>query len=141
MVEKVIVVSSDSHAGMPKELWTTYLESRFHDLLPGLRKDNELYPLAIALLGSKHQFGVYPEHEEIHRTGWQGLYDPVLRMADMDREGVAAELMYLGDNSSRGPVQQRDGQGVLLRGVGGRRQGPGTGGRPTTSGSLSTGSS
>jgi predicted TIM-barrel fold metal-dependent hydrolase len=98
MVERVIVVSSDSHAGMPKELWAEYLESRFHDLLPGLSKDNELYPLAIALLGSKHQFGVYPEHEEIHRTGWHGLHDPVLRMADMDREGVTAELIYLGDN-------------------------------------------
>ena len=98
MADRVIVVSSDSHAGMPKEMWTEYLESRFHDLLPGLREDNEIYPLAIALLGSKHQFDVYPEHEEIHRTGWHGLHDPVLRMADMDREGVAAELIYLGDS-------------------------------------------
>jgi predicted TIM-barrel fold metal-dependent hydrolase len=98
MNDRVIVVSSDSHAGMPKDLWTEYLESRFHDLLPGLREDNEIYPLAIALLGSKHQFNVYPEHEEIHRTGWHGLHDPVLRMADMDREGVTAELIYLGDS-------------------------------------------
>ena len=98
MADRVIVVSSDSHAGMPKEMWTEYLESRFHNLLPGLREDNEIYPLAIALLGSKHQFDVYPEHEEIHRTGWHGLHDPVLRMADMDREGVAAELIYLGDS-------------------------------------------
>ena len=112
MVERVIVVSSDSHAGMPKELWTEYLDSRFHDLLPGLRKDNEIYPLAISLLGSKHQFDVYPEHEEIHRTGWHGLHDPVLRMADMDREGVAAELSLIHISPVlRALVEHLDGPG------------------------------
>jgi predicted TIM-barrel fold metal-dependent hydrolase len=29
---------------------------------------------------------------------WDGLYDPVLRMADMDREGIAAELIFHGDS-------------------------------------------
>lgn len=98
MAERMIIVSSDSHAGIPKELWPEYLDSRFHDLLPGLREDNEIYPLAIALLGSKHRMDSLPEHEEAHRTGWHGLHDAVLRMADMDREGVTAELIYLGDS-------------------------------------------
>jgi predicted TIM-barrel fold metal-dependent hydrolase len=98
MVERLIVVSSDSHAGIPKDLWTEYLDPRFHDLLPGLREDNEIYPMAIALLGSKSRLEGHPEHEEAHRDGWHGLHDAVLRMADMDREGVAAELVYLGDS-------------------------------------------
>jgi predicted TIM-barrel fold metal-dependent hydrolase len=98
MTDRVIIVSSDSHAGIPKELWREYLDPQFHDLLPALHRDNELYPLAIALLGSKHRLEGHPEHEEAHRDGWHGLHDAVLRMADMDREGITAELIYLGDS-------------------------------------------
>jgi predicted TIM-barrel fold metal-dependent hydrolase len=96
--DKLIIVSSDSHAGMPKELWPEYLPEKFHELLPGLRKDNEIYPAAIALLQAKFGLRGHPEHEEVHSNGWHGLHDAVLRMADMDREGVAAELIYLGDS-------------------------------------------
>jgi hypothetical protein len=38
-----------------------------------------------------------PEVQEAHSEGWHGLYDAGLRLADMDREGVAAELIYHGD--------------------------------------------
>ena len=96
--EKVIIVSSDSHAGMPKEKWTEYLPERFHRLLPSLHRDNEIYPAAIELLQAKFGLDGHPEHLDAHTTGWHGLHDPVLRMADMDREGVAAELVYLGDS-------------------------------------------
>jgi predicted TIM-barrel fold metal-dependent hydrolase len=99
MAEKLIIVSSDSHAGIPKELWPEYLDSRHHDLIPRLHEDNAIYPVAVALLGAKKTtFAPYPEHQEAHRTGWHGLHDPVLRMADMDREGVAAEFVYHGDS-------------------------------------------
>ncbi len=98
MHDNVIVVSGDSHAGMPKELWTEYLEQRFHHLLPSLHEDNLIYPTAVALQTAKLGVSSHPEHEEAHRTSWHGLYDPVLRMADMDREGITAELVYLGDS-------------------------------------------
>jgi len=98
MSEKVIIVSADSHAGMPKEKWPQYLDKRFHDLLPQLTVDNEIYPTAIALLGVKGGLSTHPEHKEAHESGWHGLHDPVLRMADMDREGIAAELVYHGDS-------------------------------------------
>jgi predicted TIM-barrel fold metal-dependent hydrolase len=98
MDQPLIIVSSDSHAGMPKELWPDYLEARFHDLIPRLHEDNEVYPIAISLLTAKKgTTAAFPGHQEAHRTGWHGLHDPVLRLADMDREGVAAELIYHGD--------------------------------------------
>ena len=52
-MDNVIIVSSDSHAGVPKELWSEYLETEFHDLLPQLREDNEVYPRAIYVLSAK----------------------------------------------------------------------------------------
>jgi predicted TIM-barrel fold metal-dependent hydrolase len=97
-MDNVVIVSSDSHAGVPKELWPEYLDPQFHDLIPGLRADNEIYPTAIFLLGAKRQSTtLLPELQVAHQTGWHGLHDPVLRLADMDREGVAAELIYHGD--------------------------------------------
>jgi predicted TIM-barrel fold metal-dependent hydrolase len=96
--DRVIIVSGDSHAGVPKDLWSEYLPSEFHDLLPSLRKDNEIYPMAIYLIAAKKGIEGLPEHVVAHRDEWHGLYDPVLRLADMDREGIAAELIYLGDS-------------------------------------------
>ena len=54
MEDRVIIVSSDSHAGMPKELWPEYLPKQFHELLPQLHQDNdEIYPTAIYCIGAK----------------------------------------------------------------------------------------
>jgi predicted TIM-barrel fold metal-dependent hydrolase len=88
---------------VPKELWPEYLPKQFHELLPQLHKDNdEIYPRAIYCIGAKaaagNSQGVNEEHQEAQREDWQGLYDPVIRLADMDREGIAAELIYLGDS-------------------------------------------
>jgi predicted TIM-barrel fold metal-dependent hydrolase len=101
MGDKVIIVSCDSHAGVPKELWPEYLPERFHGLLEQLHKDNdEIYPRAIYCIGKKVGGGeaANAEHQAAQRDDWQGLYDPVLRLADMDREGIAAEQIYLGDS-------------------------------------------
>jgi predicted TIM-barrel fold metal-dependent hydrolase len=102
MDERVIIVSCDSHAGVPKELWPEYLPKQFHHLLPQLHQDNdEIYPRAIYCIGAKSAGSdghVNAEHQEAQREDWHGLYDPVIRLADMDREGVAAELIYLGDS-------------------------------------------
>jgi predicted TIM-barrel fold metal-dependent hydrolase len=101
MDDRVIIVSCDSHAGVPKELWPEYLPKKFHDLLPQLHKDcDEIYPRAIYCIGAKASGGGHAnaEHQLAQRDDWHGLYDPVLRIADMDREGIAAELIYLGDS-------------------------------------------
>jgi predicted TIM-barrel fold metal-dependent hydrolase len=97
-MDELIVVSADSHAGVPQELWPEYLEARYHDLLPGLHRDNEVYPSAIFILGAKSRSTTsVPEVQEAHVSGYHGLHDAGLRLADMDREGVAAELIYHGD--------------------------------------------
>jgi predicted TIM-barrel fold metal-dependent hydrolase len=106
MEDRVIIVSCDSHAGVPKELWPEYLPERFHHLLPQLHQDNDqIYPHAIYCIGVKAAGGSQTEvgqaeleHLEAQRENWEGLYDATIRLADMDREGIAAELIYLGDS-------------------------------------------
>jgi predicted TIM-barrel fold metal-dependent hydrolase len=96
--QRLIVVSGDSHATPPPELWPEYLESKYHDYLPGVHEDNEKYT---ELLGWCR---FSPELLEIIDTdgawasgGYLGCWDVDTRLAEMDREGVAAEMVYLGD--------------------------------------------
>jgi predicted TIM-barrel fold metal-dependent hydrolase len=99
MDDRLLIISSDSHAGIPKELWPEYLDPRFRDLIPSLHDDNAIYAMAVQLLGArKEALAPLEEHREIHRTGWHGLHDPELRLAEMDREGIAAEFVFHGDS-------------------------------------------
>ena len=92
--DKVIIVSADSHAGMPKELWAEYLDPKFHDLLPSLTRDNEVYPTAIALLGRLGGASSLPEVMEAHTEGYHGLHYAVLRLADMDEYDAFCERLF-----------------------------------------------
>ena len=51
-MERLIVVSGDSHAVPPPELWPTYLEAEYHDLLPEMHADNERYQQLLGLFAN-----------------------------------------------------------------------------------------
>ncbi len=98
-MEKLIVVSGDSHATPLPEAWGEYLEAKYHDHLPEMYEDNERY---VELLGLFANFP--PELLEVMDTdgawasgGYAGAWDGDRRLAEMDREGVAAEMVYAGD--------------------------------------------
>src|SRR5262249_23721917 len=63
-----------------------------------LERDIDINNMSSYLLTAKLGLSGLPEHEQAHTEDWHGLHDPVLRLADMDREGVSAELIYLGDS-------------------------------------------
>src|SRR5918995_6637352 len=95
-MDRLIVVSGDSHAVPPPEVWPEYLEAEYHDLLPEMREDNARYQ---QLLGLFANFS--PEILEVIDTdgvwahgGYLGAWDTDVRLAEMDREGVAAEMVY-----------------------------------------------
>ncbi len=105
-MDKLIVVSGDSHAVTPPELWPTYVERRYHDYLPGMYEDNERYK---QLLGLFANFS--PELLEVVDTdgvwasrGFEGAWDPTRRLQEMDREAIAAELIYSGDPRALSPL-------------------------------------
>jgi predicted TIM-barrel fold metal-dependent hydrolase len=95
-MERLIVVSSDSHAAMPSEQWPQYFEQRFHEHLPQIQYESDLYSGSVVPL-SKMVMGT-PEITEDHLSGgYRGVYDLDIRLEQMDREGIAAELVYHGD--------------------------------------------
>ena len=96
-MEKLVIVSSDSHAAMPSEKWTEYFEKRFHEHLPQIQYESDLYTTSVVPL-SKMSMG--PDGIEEHFSasgGYRGVYDLDVRLEQMDREGIAAELVYHGD--------------------------------------------
>jgi predicted TIM-barrel fold metal-dependent hydrolase len=100
-MEKVIIVSADGHAGMPPERWPEYLDERYHDFLPAFYEETRVFGDSMALLNdlrlSPDTYDVF-DREGLYRAGrWQGLWDARIRLEEMDREGIAAELVYPGD--------------------------------------------
>jgi predicted TIM-barrel fold metal-dependent hydrolase len=100
-MEKVIIVSADGHAGMPPALWSRYLDERYHDFLPTLHEEAEVFGGSMGLVNdlrlSPDACAVFDKDGRYRSGRWQGLWDAVIREEEMDREGVAAELVYPGD--------------------------------------------
>lgn len=98
-MDKLILVSGDSHAVVPPDLWPEYLDAEYHHFLPEMREDNAQH---VALRARFANFT--PEVLEVLDTdgvwaagGYLGVWDASRRLAEMDREGVAAEFVYGGD--------------------------------------------
>ena len=107
-MDELIVVSVDSHATMPAEVWPEYLERPYHDYLPGLREDNELWTRVTGRFADQMfadpQVAAVVDDEGVYTEGINGVWDPAIRLAEMDREGIAAEFVYYGDHRCVTPL-------------------------------------
>lgn len=111
------IVSIDDHAIEPPDLWTSRVSRKFGDAIPHVREvevDNARMQLGTTAHG-KVQVWVYegriypqiglnavagkdPRTWDVEPTRFEdmrpGCYDPVERLADMDRDGVWAQLCF-----------------------------------------------
>jgi predicted TIM-barrel fold metal-dependent hydrolase len=105
-MQKLIIVSGDSHAVPPPEIWPQYIEAEYHEYLPAMHEDNERYTQLLGLF-AKFSPGILEviDTEGIWQAGgYLGCWDADRRVAEMDREGVAAELAYPGDPRALSPL-------------------------------------
>lgn len=99
------VISADSHITEPPDCYTAHIDPAYRDRAPHMVTDErrgDLFfvpgmnrPIAMGLVAAAGKpaeeltiAGV--RFEELHRSGW----DPTARLADQDRDGVAAEIIY-----------------------------------------------
>jgi predicted TIM-barrel fold metal-dependent hydrolase len=99
------IISADSHITEPANTYVDYIEAKWRDAAPRMRFHESLgdaffveglpTPVPMGLVAAA---GKPPEEirttgvrfDDMHRGGW----DPDARMADQDRDGVAAEIIY-----------------------------------------------
>jgi predicted TIM-barrel fold metal-dependent hydrolase len=105
------LVSADSHVTEPPDLWTTRIDRRFRDRAPHLvsTKSGDAYvveedahggvlvggPIGLMATKAKYsdphaRFGMEGRFSDVP----EGAYDPVVRAAELDREGMEAEILY-----------------------------------------------
>lgn len=99
------IISSDSHITEPPGTYIDRIDKKYRDTAPRLVRDEKKgdlfvidglkHPVPMGLVaaaGKKAEeltaFGV--KFEDLHRGGW----DPDARLADQDRDGVSAEVIY-----------------------------------------------
>jgi predicted TIM-barrel fold metal-dependent hydrolase len=99
------IISADSHITEPPDTYTARIERRFKDRAPHVVRDpkrGDLFviegidkPIPMGLIAAAGKpaealakFGAH--FEDMHRGGW----DPEARLADQERDGVAAEVLY-----------------------------------------------
>jgi len=103
------VISADSHVMEPAGTYRDFIDAAYRDRAPRLVHDASMGATMVIDPGSAHQsFVPYPiiagagvawdelslqagtAFEDLHRGGW----DPEARLADQDRDGVSAEVIY-----------------------------------------------
>ncbi len=99
------IISADSHITEPPNTYIDYIDPKFKERAPHMVRDErkgDLFvidgmsrPVPMGLVAAAGKppeeltaFGV--KFEELHRGGW----DPNARLAEQDRDGVAAEVIY-----------------------------------------------
>ena len=101
--DRVIVVSVDSHAQVPPDAWPEYLEKRYHEHLPSLYEENDVYPFVMTRLARRiretpEALKIYDPDGAYQQGGFRGVWDADVRLHEMDREGIAGEFVYHGDH-------------------------------------------
>ncbi len=98
------IISADSHITEPPNCYTDYIDPAFRARAPHMVTDPDrgdqfvvegMRPISMGLVAAA---GKLPEEitvsgvmfDELHKSGW----DPTFRIADQQRDGVAAEIIY-----------------------------------------------
>ena len=106
------LISADSHVNPPKDLWTRCAPAKLRDRAPRVEStpqgDFWIVDSQISgAIGLDASAGRKPEEFKAFGLSYKdmrpGSYDPAARLADMDTDGVEAEVLYFG-----GPVTHID---------------------------------
>ena len=111
------LISADSHVNEPPDLWTSRVPAALRDRAPRIERFPEGDAWVIEGVGEPVNFGwnacagLDPEDmegwtrfEDTRRGGW----DPAARVAEMDRDGVDAEILYPTPRLSNALIANRD---------------------------------
>jgi predicted TIM-barrel fold metal-dependent hydrolase len=97
----ITIVSLDSHAQIPESAWAHYVDKRHAEALEGLKVENKLFTTLMKRYVEKNAgaatMDVFDTDHVVRDGGVEGLWNADVRIAQMDREGIAAEFIHAGD--------------------------------------------
>jgi predicted TIM-barrel fold metal-dependent hydrolase len=92
-VDPYLIISADSHAGLPTEDYREYLETSYHPQFDDFLQERHVQLEAITRLGVRNEAFAkswFEEHDEALRGGW----DALRRDQELDGDGVAGEVIF-----------------------------------------------
>lgn len=103
--DRILMVSADGHAAMPLSLLPDYLEREYHDWVERLdaESDEILRLQGTAQEISAEVLAVVDADGAIASGGRTGSFDIDRRLLEMDREGIAAEILFPGSAEATPP--------------------------------------
>ena len=97
------VISADSHITEPPDTYSAHIDPAWRDRAPTVTHDDQLgdlfvaegmRPIKMGLVAAAgkeaHEIKVNGTFDDMHRSGW----DSSVRLADQERDGVSAEVLY-----------------------------------------------
>jgi predicted TIM-barrel fold metal-dependent hydrolase len=105
IMDKLIIVSADGHAGPTAAAYRDYLEPRYRDGVETLIAEEAQYVAAFEAVNTfpPEVLEVIDPDGAITSGGLAGAWDPVRRLKELDREGVSAEIILPGHQLSTLP--------------------------------------
>ena len=109
-MSRVLIVSGDSHVGAPMSMIRPYLESRYHDLIDEFEREaDDRAALLYVFANPSYETLAVIDHDGAFRSGGVlGVWDVDRRLREMDREGIAAELLIEAHQLAVSPFFAQD---------------------------------
>lgn len=102
-MSKLMLISSDNHAGPRPSDYAGLLEEKYRDGADDLvRQSKRFVELTWPIASDAQTRAVTDPHGETAAAVKEGLWNPARRLSDLDRDGIAAEIMFPGDPASIG---------------------------------------
>ena len=98
MDERALMISADGHAAAPMSAYRPYVDAEFHDEFDAFVARHEAMRGGSRVTPPRHFFNpkvIEPYEERMIRTGViDGEFDPAMRVASLEADGVVAEIIF-----------------------------------------------
>jgi predicted TIM-barrel fold metal-dependent hydrolase len=93
--ERYLVISSDTHAGPPSDAYRDYVDPEFREAFDrDLEQSLALRSIILESASAEQERFRVEWEEETGDGGRKASYDPATRNAELDREGIAGEVVF-----------------------------------------------
>ena len=103
-----LIVSSDTHAGLPVEGYREYLEARFHPQFDEWVGERHQHRRLVEEVNGEYVARWESENEE----GLRGAFDPDVRDKELDADGIAGEVIFADGDAVTGQESPPFGAGL-----------------------------